>query len=82
MRIIDADKLPYAMINASDIPKDGYLKVILPKDIKTAKQIDAQPVTRCGICRHREYDGSRSYCLKKKIDVIDTWWCADGDRRK
>ena len=51
----------------------------------TLKQEVVQELVRCKDCKHKEKDGISEgvhWCNHNGLQVTDTWFCADGERRE
>lgn len=90
MRLIDADALKYKQqVIYQKGDSDGVFVewFITSAEIDTAPTIDAVPVVRCKDCKHCEYASNRIpteqawVCYKLGIDVVQDWFCADGERK-
>lgn len=93
MRLIDADALIediktklWDWDTVDGITSSTVLKQTIT-DIGNAPIVDAVPVVRCKDCQHCEYASNRIpteqawVCYKLGIDVVQDWFCADGERK-
>lgn len=57
------------------------------KALDGIQSADVVPVVRCKDCKHCEYASNRIpteqawVCYKLGIDVVQDWFCADGERK-
>lgn len=75
MRLVDADLLKPIGIRYARKTKnsDGYVQVVLMRDIKNAPTVDAVSVVRCKDCKHRH---ESEFCECRD----DNAFCSEGER--